>query len=150
MTYLKSIKCPRINNSKLLDGVDQISRSIMGCIKLAESTLGSSASRQNPEVLNPPKERSGDILLGIDRVDSKLADCIKIAEGTLQNTKQKPGGGICGGSGKTNPRLVRMGPSSSRIPQNPSPKPAHIRTPKPSESPFDHDFDQFMNNLFAP
>ena len=25
LTYLKSIKCPRINNSKLLDGVDQVS-----------------------------------------------------------------------------------------------------------------------------
>ena len=68
-------------------------------------------------------------------------------EGTLQNTKQKPGGGICGGSGKTNPRLVRMGPCSSRIPQNPSPKPAHVRTPESAESPFDQDFDQFMNSL---
>ena len=40
-----------------------------------------------------------------------------------------------------------MGPSISRIPQNTSPKPAHIRTPKPAQSPFDQDFDQFMNNL---
>ena len=70
-----------------------------------------------------------------------------MAEGTLQNTKQKPGGGICGGSRKTNPRLVRMGPSFSRKPQNPSPKPAHIRTPESAESPFDQDFDQFMNSL---
>ena len=94
LTCLKTIKRPRINNSELLDGVNRVSRSIKGCIKLAESTLGSSTSRQNPEALNLPKERSGDILSGIDRVDSKLADCIKTAEGTLQNLKQKPGGGI--------------------------------------------------------
>ena len=43
--------------------------------------------------------------------------------------------------------LVRLGPSISRIPQNPSPKPAYIRTPEPAESPFDQDFDQFMNDL---
>ena len=66
LTCLKSIKRPRINNSELLDGVNRVSRSIEGCIKLAESILGSSASRQNPEALNPPKERSGDILSGID------------------------------------------------------------------------------------
>ena len=40
-----------------------------------------------------------------------------------------------------------MEPSISRIPQNPSPKPAHIRTPEPAKSPFDQDFDQFMNSL---
>ena len=70
-----------------------------------------------------------------------------MAEGILQNTKQKSGGGICGGSGKKNHRLVRMGPSTSRIPQNPSPKPANVRTPESAESPFDQDFDQFMNSL---
>jgi hypothetical protein len=116
-------------------------------MKLAESALSSSKSQQNPEVLNPPQERAGDILSGIDRVDSKLADCIKMAESTLQNTKQKPGGVICGGSGKTNPRLVQMGPSFSRIPQNPSSKPAHVQTPESAESPFDKDFAQFMNSL---
>ena len=98
-------------------------------------------------MLNPPQEREGDILSGIDRVDSKLADCIKMAKGTLQNTKQKPGGGIYGGSGKINPRLVRMGPSSSRKTQNTPPKSAHIRTPELAESSFDKDFDQFMNGL---
>ena len=43
-----------------------------------------------------------------------------------------------------------MGPSFSRKPQNPSPKPAHSQTPEPtdtSESLFDQDFDQFMNSL---
>ena len=40
-----------------------------------------------------------------------------------------------------------MGPSISRIPQSPSPKPAHTRTPKPVESKFDQDFDRFMNGL---
>ena len=80
-------------------------------------------------------------------MDSKLADCIKIAEGTLQNKEQRSGGGICGGSGETNPRLVRMGPSISRIPQSPSPEPAHIRTLEPVESSFDQDFDHFMNGL---
>ena len=41
LTYLKSIKRPEINNSELLVGVDRVSRSIEGCIKLAESALGS-------------------------------------------------------------------------------------------------------------
>ena len=60
------------------------------------------------------------------------------------------GGGICGGSGKTNPRLVRMGPSISRKSQNPLPKLAHSQIPKTtdtSKSSFDQDFDQFMNSL---
>jgi len=52
VTYLKLIKRPKINNSELLDGVDRVSRSIEGCIKLAESTLGSSKIQQNPEALN--------------------------------------------------------------------------------------------------
>ena len=97
------IKHPKIKNSKLLSGVDQVSRSIEGCIKLAETALGTSTLQLNPKALNPPQKWLGDILSGIDRVDLKLADCIKIAEGTLQNKEQKSGGGICGGSGKTNP-----------------------------------------------
>ena len=40
-----------------------------------------------------------------------------------------------------------MGPSINRIPQSPSPKPAHTQTPKPVESKFDQDFDRFMNGL---
>ena len=40
-----------------------------------------------------------------------------------------------------------MGPSISRIPQSPSPKPAHIRTLELVESKFDQDFDLFMNGL---
>ena len=40
-----------------------------------------------------------------------------------------------------------MGTSFSRKPQNPSPKPTHIRIPEPADSSFDQDFDQFMNNL---
>ena len=147
LTHLKTIKRPKINNLELLEGVDQVSQVILGCIKLAEAALGSSTSQQNPEVLNPPQKRSGEILSDIDRVDSKLADCIKIAESTLQNKEQKLGGGIYGGSGETNPQLVRMGPSISKIPQGPSPKSAHIRTPEPAESSFDQDFDQFMNGL---
>ena len=87
------------------------------------------------------------MLSGIDRVNSKLADCVKVAESTLQNKEQKSGGGICGGAGETNPRLVRMGPSISRIPQSPSPKPAHTQTLEPDESKFDQDFDRFMNSL---
>src|SRR6185503_11052486 len=73
--------------------------------------------------------------------------CIKVAESTLQNKEQKSRGGICEGFGETNPRLVRMGPSISRIPQSPSPKPAHIRTLELVESSFDQDFDHFMNSL---
>jgi len=76
LTHLKTIKRPKIDNLELLGGVGQVSRSIEGCIKLAEAALGSSTSQQNPEVLNPPQKRSGEILSDIDRVDSKLADCI--------------------------------------------------------------------------
>ena len=129
-----TIKRPKVKNSELLDVVNRVSRSIEGCIKLAETALGSSTSQQNPEVLNPPQKRSGDTLSGINRVNSKLADCIKVAESTLQIKEQKAGGGICGGAGETNPRLVQMEPSISRIPQSPSPKPAHIRTPELAES----------------
>ena len=32
LTYLKTIKRPKINNSELLGGVDRVSRSIVGCI----------------------------------------------------------------------------------------------------------------------
>jgi hypothetical protein len=74
LTHLKTIKHLKIKNSELLDGVNRFSRSIEGCIKLAEIALGS--SQQNPKVLYPPQKRSGDILSGIDRVNSKLADCI--------------------------------------------------------------------------
>jgi hypothetical protein len=42
MTYLRTIKRPKIVNSELFDGVDRVSQSIEGCIKLAKSTLGSS------------------------------------------------------------------------------------------------------------
>ena len=54
VTYLKSIKHPKIINHELLDGVYQVSRSIEGCIKLAESALGPSKSQQNLEALNQP------------------------------------------------------------------------------------------------
>ena len=97
LTHLKMIKRPKIKNSELLDGVNRVSRSIEGCIKLAETALGSFTSQQNPKVLNPPQKRSCDMLSGIDRVNSKLADCIKVAESTLQNKGQQMGGGICGG-----------------------------------------------------
>jgi len=103
VTYLKSIKCPKIVNTELLNGVDQVSQSVEGCIKLAESALGSSKIQQNPEKLNPPQERSGDMLSGIDRVDSKLIDCIKMAESTLQNKKQNSGGEFCGKLEEANP-----------------------------------------------
>ena len=45
VTDLKTIKRPKINNSELLVGVDRVSRSIKGCIKLAESAIGSSTSQ---------------------------------------------------------------------------------------------------------
>jgi len=101
----KTIKCPKIKSSELLAGVDRVSRSIEGCIKLAETALSPSALQQNPNAPNPPQKRSGDTLSGIDRVNSKLANCIKVAESTLQNKEQKSGGGICGGAGETSPGL---------------------------------------------
>ena len=67
VAYLKSIKCPKIVNSELFDGVDRVSRSIERCIKLAESALGSSKKQQNPKAMNPPQGWSGDMLSGIDR-----------------------------------------------------------------------------------
>ena len=54
VAYRKSIKCPKIVNSDLLDGVDRISRSNDGGIKLAESSLGSSKSQPN---LSDPGQR---------------------------------------------------------------------------------------------
>jgi hypothetical protein len=91
VAYLKSVKRPKIANSELLDGVTWVSRLIKGCIRLAESALGSSRMQQNAETLSQRQERSGDMLSGIDRVDSKLTDCIDMAESTLQNTKQNSG-----------------------------------------------------------
>ena len=52
VAYLKSIKRPKIVNSELLDGVDRVSRSIQGCIKIAESSLNSFKTQHNPETLN--------------------------------------------------------------------------------------------------
>ena len=43
LAHLKTIKCPKIKNSELLARVDQVSRSIEGCIKLAETALSPSA-----------------------------------------------------------------------------------------------------------
>ena len=40
LTNQKTIKRPKIKNSGLLAGVDQVSRSIEGCIKLVETALG--------------------------------------------------------------------------------------------------------------
>ena len=54
VNHLKTIKRPKIVNLELLDGVDWVSRSIEGCIKLVESALGSSKSQQYPESLDPP------------------------------------------------------------------------------------------------
>ena len=45
LTHLKTNKRPKIKNSELLGGVDQVSRSIEGCIKLAKTTLSSSTSQ---------------------------------------------------------------------------------------------------------
>ena len=84
MAYLKSIKRPKVVNSELLDGVDRVSRSIEGCIKLAESTLGSSKTQQNSKTSNPHLKQMGDMFSGIDRVDSSLIDYINMAESTLQ------------------------------------------------------------------
>ena len=88
VAYLKSIERPKIVNSELLDGVDRISRSIEGCIMLAESALGSSKSEQSPKTSNQRCPRMGNMFSGIDQVDSTLIDCINMAENTLQHKKQ--------------------------------------------------------------
>ena len=88
VAYQKSIERPKIVNSELLDGVDRISRSIEGCIMLAESALGSSKSEQSPKTSNQRCPRMGNMFSGIDRVDSTLINCINMAENTLQHKKQ--------------------------------------------------------------
>ena len=103
MAYLKSIKRPKIVNSELLDGVDRVSRSIEGCIKLAESALSSSKAQQITETLNPPQERTGDMFSGIDPVKSTLINCINMAESTLQHKKQNSMVKHCGKPEKANP-----------------------------------------------
>ena len=95
LAHLKTIKRPQIKKSELLAGVDQVSRSIEGCIKHAETALSPSTPQQNPKALNPPR-RSGDTLSGVDRVNPKLANCIKEAGSILQNKEQKSGGGMRG------------------------------------------------------
>ena len=84
VTYLKSIKHPKVVNSELLDGVDRVSRSIVGCIKLAKSALGQPKTQKNLEDRNPRCARAGDMFSGIDQVDSALSNCINLAEDTLQ------------------------------------------------------------------
>ena len=64
VAHLKTSKRPRVKNSKLLAGVDRVSRSIEGCIKLAETALGSSS--HNPEASKPAHKKLGDLLSGID------------------------------------------------------------------------------------
>ena len=145
------MKRPKIVNSELLGRVDRVSRSIEGCIRLAESALSSSKAQQNPETLNPPQEWSGDMFSGIDRVDFVLIDCINMAESTLQSMKQNSGGEIYGKPEMANLQLDRMGLAPSGKPQNPSPKPAHKWTPEPidiSDPLFHQDFDEFMESLF--
>ena len=134
MAYLKSIKRPKIANSELLDGVDRVSRSIEGCIKLAESALGSSKAQQSPETLNPPQERSGDMFSGIDRVESTLINCFNMAESTLQHKKHNSVEKFCGKPEKTDPRLERMGLLLSGKPQNHPPKRTHKWTPEPTDT----------------
>ena len=84
LAYLKSIKCPRVHNFELLDGVDRVSRSIVGCIKLAKSALGQPKTQKNLEDWNPRRAQAGDMFSGIDQVDSALSNCINLAEDTLQ------------------------------------------------------------------
>ena len=64
LAHLKTIKRPKIKNSELLVGVDHVSRSIEGCMKLAETALSPSALQQNPKAQNPPQKRSSDTLSG--------------------------------------------------------------------------------------
>ena len=94
MAYLKSTKRPEVINSELLDGVDRVSRSIEGCIKLAESVLSLTKTQQNPETSNVRRDRIGDMLSGIDRVDSTLIECINMAEKTHRLPLREPPGSL--------------------------------------------------------
>jgi len=87
--YLKSIKCPRVSNSKLLDRVDRVSRTIAGCIELAEFALGQPKTYQTPEDPSPRRAWMGDIFFGFDQVNSTFAGCIKMVEDTLQTKDSK-------------------------------------------------------------
>ena len=89
VAYLRSIRCPRVRNSKLLDGVDRVSQTIAGCIELAETALEQSKTHQTPEEPNPGRDRTGDIFSGLDQVDSLLAGCVQMAEDTGDSKKWK-------------------------------------------------------------
>jgi len=155
VAYLKSIKCPRVNNFELLDGVDRVSLTIAGCIEFAESALWQSTTYQTPEDPNPRRVWTGDIFSGVDQVNSSLADCVKMTKYTLQagdyeKQKDTKVEAHCKPE-KADPWLDQMGKPISRTDRASSSEYFGNKTPEPicqfSNPLFDQDFDEFMGSL---
>ena len=77
---------PRVDNSDLLDRIDQVSAKLAECINLAQTTLDEYGVPyfKNRPVTRSHNPQSDDIFAHLDRVDSTLLDCIKLAENTLK------------------------------------------------------------------
>jgi hypothetical protein len=94
LKYLMKIRRPRVDNSELLNGIDQVSKSIEGCINLAESSLRKQKSRVSFKITTRKKKTSEDIFSSIDHIDEKIRHCLQLAEDTLN--KKKPYDRECG------------------------------------------------------
>jgi hypothetical protein len=108
---LRSIRHPRVVNAELLDRVDHVSRNIIGCIELAESTLQqhNKMTHRTPERPSPRLDRMGDTFSGIDRVDSSLINRIKLSKSAIQPKIHKNQGGA-GPTSKTHLKLKKTNP----------------------------------------
>ena len=72
---LMKIRRPRVENSKLLNGIDRVSNSIEGCINLAESTLQRKKLALRFKKTTRKNKPSEDIFSSIDHIDEKIRHC---------------------------------------------------------------------------
>jgi len=90
-SYLKDlmkIRHPRVDNSELLSGIGRVSKSIEGCINLAESSFWMKKSRATFKKATRKRKPSEDIFLKIDNIDEKIAKCLQLIEDMFN--KKKP------------------------------------------------------------
>ena len=83
--YLKDqmeIRRPWVDNSGLLNGIDRVSNSIEGCIKLAESSLRKKKSGVRFKKTTRKKKPSEDIFSSINHIDEKIRHYLQLAEDT--------------------------------------------------------------------
>ena len=85
---LMEIRCPRIGNFELLDGIDRVSNSIAGCINPAESALRKKKSRASFKKTTRKNKPTEDIFSSIDQIDEKIRHCLQLEEDTL--SKKEP------------------------------------------------------------